>query len=189
MAARPPYVFMSYKHEPNTTGLTEQFYQQLRMYQKGLGLGGVFMDKDKLAAGSVWRSEVQAALDQTTHFVVMLSNRYWLSDECHKELAYAVGRYQQGGADAMRLLFVQTQEIEPDLLLFDPDAADPNVAFVNREFSKAVTKLEKVGDLQFLGPFDEFARLIRLPPENDPLLGDAIHQLVMRLKATLPAKN
>ena len=25
MAARPPYVFMSYKHEPNTTGLTEQF--------------------------------------------------------------------------------------------------------------------------------------------------------------------
>ncbi len=186
MATRAPYVFMSYKHEPNTTGVTEQFYNQLRMYQKGLGLAGVFMDKDKLAAGGVWRAEVQAALEQTTHFVVMLTNGYWLSDECHKELAYAVARYQQGGVEDMRLLFVQAQKIEADLLLFDQGAADPNVAFVNKEFGKA--KLEKVSDLQFLGPFDAFARLVRLPSEQDPLLGDALHQLVLRLKPTLQPK-
>ena len=188
MDAKAPYVFISYKHEPNTTGISEQFYNQLRMYQKGLGLAGVFMDKDKLAAGSVWRAEVQAALDQTTHFVVMLTNGYWLSDECHKELAYAVARYQHGGPEEMRLLFVQAQKIEPDLLVFNQHATDPNVAFANREFGKVANKLEKVSDLQFLGPFDEYARLIRLPPEQDPLLGDAIHQLVLRLKQTLPAK-
>ena len=194
MAARPPYVFISYRHEPNTTGIAAQFAQQLRMYQKGLGLAGVFMDKDKLVAGSVWRAEVEAALAQATHFVVMLSNGYWLSDECHKELATAVGRYRDGGADDMRLLFVQVQTIAPDLLVFDQDAADANVAFVNRELGKAVPgkavpQLEKVGDLQFLGPFDAYARLVRLPPESDPLLGDALHQLVMRLKDTLPAKS
>jgi hypothetical protein len=189
MASKAAYVFMSYKHEPNTTGVTAQFYQQLQMYQKGLGLAGVFMDKDKLKAGGVWRAEVQAALDQTTHFVVMLSNGYWLSDECHKELAYAVARYQQGGAEAMRLLFVQVQKIAPELLLFDQSAADPNVAFVNQEFGKVAAKLEKVSDLQFLGPFDDFARLVRLPPENDPLLGDALYQLVMRLKDTLAPKD
>jgi hypothetical protein len=180
---------MSYKHEPNTTGVTERFYQQLRMYQKGLGLAGVFMDKDDLKAGDPWRAEIETALQQTTHFVIMLTDSYWLSDECHKELAYAVKRYQQGGTEAMRLLFVQVQKIAPDLLLFDQEAADANVAFLNKELSKVYPKLETVGDLQFLGPFDDFARLVRLPPEQDPLLGDALHQLVMRLKETLPGKG
>ncbi len=142
MASRPPYVFMSYKHEPNTTGVTERFYQQLRMYQKGLGLAGVFMDKGDLKAGDPWRAEIETALQQTTHFVIMLTDCYWLSDECHKELAYAVKRYQQGGTEAMRLLFVQVQKIAPDLLLFDQEAADANVAFLNKELSKVYPKLE-----------------------------------------------
>ncbi len=189
MASKAPYVFMSYKHEPNTTGVTEQFYKQLRMYQKGFGLAGVFMDKDKLKAGSEWSAEVMAALAQTTHFVVMLTNGYWLSDECHKELAYAVDRYKHGGSEAMRLLFVQVQKIAPELLAFDQDVADANVAFMNKALSKVAPKLETVGDLQFLGPFNDYAQLVRLPSEEDPLLGDAIYQLVMRLKETLPGKD
>ncbi|HMW16523.1 MAG TPA: toll/interleukin-1 receptor domain-containing protein [Accumulibacter sp.] len=188
MPSRPPYVFISYRHEPNTTSIATQFYDQLRMYRQGFGLDGVFLDKDKLAAGNVWRAEVEAALEKTTHFVAMLTNGYWLSDECHKELAFAVNRYRAGGPAAMRLLFVQVQKIAPELLAFDQPAADANAAFVNEQLGQAFPTLKTVGDLQFLGPFDDHARLIRLPAENDPLLSDALFQLMMRLKATLPAK-
>ncbi len=189
MPNRPPYVFISYRHEPNTTGVATQFYDQLRMYRQGFGLDGIFMDKDKLTAGELWRDEVQAALERTTHFVAMLTNGYWLSDECHKELAFAVERYRAGGTAALRLLFVQVQQIAPELLAFEQPATDVNAAFVNEQLGKAYPQLKTVGDLQFLGPFDAYARLVRLPPENDPLLGDALFQLMMRLKATLPAKG
>lgn len=190
MARKAPYVFISYKHEKYTTRVTKMFFDKLLNYQTGLGLSGVFMDKGRVKAGDPWREDIRAALEQTTHFVVMLTDAYWQSDECRRELAYALDRYHSGGSDQMRLLFVQVQQIAPDLLVFKQDDPDAKVGLVRvkKGLSKIVPDLQTVGDLQFLGPFDKCSRLVRLPTE-DPLRDDALFQLVQRLKETLPIER
>ena len=42
-------------------------------------------------------------------------------------------------------------------------------------------RVQRIGDVQFLGPFDAYGRLVRLEWDKPPFLSDQLAQLVQRL--------
>jgi hypothetical protein len=168
-------VFLSYKHGPMTP-VVEKFYRKLKVNGPGIGLAGTFMDAKAIHVGAFWRAEVEQALEQTTHFVAFLDDDYWLSDECQKELQAAVDRFV--AADGIVLLFVKAGEIAPELLKLQASAAGAAA----QPQTESRRQLQRVGDLQFLGPFNAYAQLLTLaPPDKPQLLDEQLFQLFTRL--------
>lgn len=171
-------VFISYKHGAMTP-VAQKFHNKLRISGPAMGLASSFLDASALKAGTPWRAEVEKALAEATRFVAFLEDDYWLSDECQIELRHAVDRWQKG--EEMRLLFVKAGEIAPEwLVLDDAPAAGGTPA------DETKRQLKRVGDLQFLGPFDTArGQLVTLLPMTDPGLDAQLFQLMQRLHATL----
>jgi hypothetical protein len=169
------YIFISYKHAGPSTKIARAFYDHLDAISDGLGLS-VFMDDVALRASDNWKDEVNKALEQTTHFIALLSTQYWLSGECRRELRKALDGFETKGSP--RLLFVMAESIRPDLFTFDKDRKSGELKTKN-------PRIHKVGDLHFLGPFDNNTRLVRLEWENPAKLSDQFSQLLDRLEATL----
>ena len=180
MPAAEPRVFISYKHGPMTP-VAQKFYNKLKINGPGMGLAGTFMDAKVIAGGDLWREQVQQALEASTRFVAFLEDDYWLSDECQNELRRAVERFT--ARDGMKLLFVKAGEIAPELLLFDAPAGAATGA--GRPEDETRRQLKRVGDLQFLGPFNDMAQLITLVRADDPKLDAQLFQLMKQLQASL----
>ena len=134
------------------------------------------MDDHEVEPADLFDEKIVSALDRTTHFVVLLTNAYWGSDYCRKEVARIVERFEAQAP--VRLLFVLVEDLNPDYFLFTRDRLAGRI--------KSTSPLiEKIGDVQFLGPFDENRRLVRLAWENEARLGDQIAQLIRRLQRVI----
>lgn len=174
-------IFISYKHGDQSTLIAKSFYDHLDAVSDALDMDIYMDDKDNLG-GDVWSEKVNDALTRCTHFIVLLNTAYWLSKECRRELRVALQRFEHGKVP--RLLFVKSEEIRPDLFTFNKDRQ-------SGELTSDDPQLHRVGDLHFLGPFDDNTRLVRLDWDNKGRLSDQFAQLLNRLERTLnpPAKS
>ncbi len=103
-------IFISYKRGEPTTRIAEMLFKRIKV---NLGaayeFADPFFDKRSIEAGDVWSEQIEQALAETTHFIALLSDDYWLSEQCQRELLEAVNRYEQCGVP--RLLFVLTEKL------------------------------------------------------------------------------
>jgi hypothetical protein len=165
-----PLVFISYKHGDPWAKLAQRFHLKLVPMAGALGYS-VFLDKEEIKGGGVWRKEIQDKLKKTTHFVALLCDEYWQSTECRKEVDFALSRFRK--YKTPRLLFVLGEQMKPQHLVFD-------------ESEKAGEVVKAVGDVQFLGPFDNQHRLVRLEWNDAARLSDQMAELAESFIATLP---
>jgi hypothetical protein len=166
-----PTVFISYRHANPTAAIAKRLFTAL-VPASEVWNADVFMDQHALEPADLFDQAILAALDRTTHFIVLLTNDYWSSDYCRKELARVVERFEKDGS--VRLLFVKVEELDPAHFAFAKDRTSGRIKSAN-------PVIQRIGDVQFLGPFNEVVQLVRLEWENPAKLGDQIAQLVKRL--------
>lgn len=175
-----PVVFISYKHSGYSTQVARKLCDALEVVSDALGIR-VFLD-DEINPSEEWKEKVNAAMGEMTHFIALLTNEYLLkrSTECRRELLTAVQRYEDGGKT--KLLFVLVDDISPGLISLSAD----------RKAGKLVSdepRVEKLGDINFLGPYNDAKQLVRLEWENDGRLSDQIKQLIDQFQRTLPKRG
>lgn len=130
------------------------------------------MDDHDIEPADLFDQQILAALDRATHFVVLLTNSYWSSEYCRKELSRAVQRFED--TRSVRLLFVKVEELDPNHFIFTRDRTAGRIRSDH-------PVINRIGDVQFLGPFNDSVQLVRLQWEKEAKLGDQIAQLVLRL--------
>lgn len=76
----------------------------------------IFWDKDALAWGDDWRSEIETALSGATFFVPVLSATYFTRPECRRELLRFAEHANSRGVDELLLpvLYSPVQQLEDD---------------------------------------------------------------------------
>lgn len=174
----PSRIFISYKHADTSTQVAQRLYNKLQVYADALSLQ-VYLDDKSNKGGDVWSDEIEAALNAMTHFIGLLSDEYWLSEQCKRELLHAVKRFEKD--KSVRLLFVMTEKMDPSLLTLNTARSSGKLVSDN-------PAIQKLGDLHFLGPFDQNTCLERLAYDDKPKFGDQLEQLIARLRPTLPKK-
>jgi hypothetical protein len=170
-------VFISYKHVEHSTRVARRLRNALEVVSDALEFN-VFLDDEDLRAGDGWQAEVNAALAGMTHFIALLTDEYWLSPECRRELNEAINRYEDG--KKTRLLFVLVDDMRPDLLSLNRD----------RRAGRLVSddpKVQRLGDIHFLGPYNSAKQLVRLKWEDEATLRDQIKSMIDHFERTLPS--
>lgn len=170
-------IFISYRHGKPSTETADKLRLALAAVADDLDFD-IFMDAHDVEPSDLFDQEIIAGLDRTTHFIALLDNAYWASEYCRKELARAVNRFER--KETIRLLFVQSGAIKPEYMTLDKDRAAGRIVSKDPLF-------RRIGDVQFLGPFDDNRRLVRLQHEDAGKLDDQISILVDRLVGVLPA--
>jgi TIR domain len=156
MATAPASIFISYRHAPPWTALSQKLYLKLRAATPDST--EVFRD-DQIRSGDEWERIVNTALQRCTHFVALLCDEYWvLSHECRRELQVAVQRRHASGGASPKLLFIQGASIRAELMRLDGQKAG--------ELQGDQTGLEHLGKINFLGPFDTHGRLVTLASDR-----------------------
>jgi hypothetical protein len=143
-----PLVFISYKHQAPWSDHAKLLDLKLRNVAPAFGYD-VFLDK-RMEAGVLWSEEIDVALDATTHFIAMLCDPYWASEQCMREFHGAIRRYEaekSDGAPRPRLLFVRAGAIDARHFTF-------NEARKAGALSCHDPQINSLADINFLGPFD-----------------------------------
>lgn len=164
-------VFLSYRHAPPTTLIARELHTALIPACEAWG-AEQFMDEQDIEPADLFDDVIVDALDRCTDFVVLLSNGYWASAYCRKELLRVLGRFER--ERSVRLHFVKAEELDPNHFSFAKDRAAGRIVADDPQ-------VQRIGDVQFLGPFDGFGCLVRLDWDRPAQLGDQIGQLVQRL--------
>lgn len=172
-----PLIFVSYRHGPHWTMLADALNLKLSAIADGKGFD-VFLDSEQIRAGHDWKAAVDDALARCTHFVALLCDEYWVkSNQCLRELFEAVKRFEESGGKEPRLLFVLAAEMKPELLKLD--GARQRGALLSND-----PQLKALGDINFLGPFDNTYRLESLAWNKGKRLDKQLMQLIDRLLAS-----
>lgn len=166
-----PCVFLSYRHAPPTTMVARELHTALIPATEAWG-ADLFMDEQDIEPAELFDQVIVGALDRCTDFVVLLSNGYWASAYCRKELLRVLGRFER--ERSVRLHFVKVDELDPNHFTFAKDRAAGRIVSDDPQ-------VQRIGDVQFLGPFDEYGRLMRLAWDRPGPLSDQLGQLVQRL--------
>lgn len=174
-SALEPIIFISYRHESPYAQIAQQLFLAL-LPAATTWRAQVFMDRQALEPADLVDRKILDALDRTTHFIALLSNGYWASPYCRMEIARIVERFENN--ERVRPLFVKAEEFKLQHYTFDTDRPDGRMRSKDR-------LLAGVGDLQFLGPYDEARRLQRLQWEEPAALSDQIAQLVNSLEVVI----
>ena len=172
------YLFLSYQRSALTTPAVERLSRQARVLLKSSGVD-VFFDQRSIDAGAAWEPAIDAALARTTHFLAFVSVDYWLSEQCMRELDAAVSRYERTAAP--RLLFVLADQLDPNDLALDSSAAAQQLA-EGAHSAAPMRRVSSAGQINFLGPYNDAGRLVRLAFESPALLNDQLAALITRIK-------
>lgn len=141
--AQPNRLFLSYRHDAPWTSMAQRFAVKLGNVADEWGVE-LFLDSRVLLPGDPWRATLDGALAGCTLFLCLLCDDYWASAECRRELRAVLERRARG--QAVRVAVVLCEAMRPELLRFNPDGS-------------AVGDVARMGDFQFLGPFDTTQRL------------------------------
>jgi hypothetical protein len=168
-------IFLSYKRGEPTTEIAELLFKRIQVNLEGdtYGFSETFFDQHSIDAGADWNEEIDQALAETTHFVALLSDDYWLSKQCQRELQDAVALYEQKGSP--KLLFVLTEKMDPNALSI---ATNSKTAALKTPFPK----VKNVGQINFLGPYDQAGRLVKLKCNDITALKDQLFDLTQDIK-------
>ena len=158
------FLFLSYKRGPQTTPIAERLHDRI-----GVQLGDIpvesFFDAKSIDAGEEWEPAIDTFLAKANFFVAFVSIDYWLSKQCMRELRIAVAQYERERRP--RLLFILADQLEPSDLAFDAKSAAGRAdAKMVEAASEEVRKVKNLGQINFLGPYDTGASLVRLPVED-----------------------
>lgn len=170
-----PTVFISYRHGSPGTEIANTVYTAFSAVAEGMGFE-IFMDQHSFEPSDLFDQKILEGLGRTTHFLALLDNDYWASPYCRKELAHAVTRWEK--RENIRLLFVMAGPIKPEFMTFKGDRASGRIS--------TDALIQRVGDLQFLGPFTPERRLERLKYENRAQMGDQIRLLIDEFERVMP---
>lgn len=175
-------LFLSYRRGALTTPAVKRLHDHCRVLLKGRGFE-TFFDQRSIEAGDLWLPAIDTFLAEAEFFLAFISIDYWLSDQCRRELSVALERFEATGRP--RPLFVLADRLDPNDLEVDaPDGALDNMAGAGT----AVQRIRHIGQINFLGPYDEATgRLVRLRLDDAALLEDQIAALVEAIKK-LPAR-
>lgn len=165
-------IFISYKRAEPTTRIAELLYKRVRVNLSAEGFR-CFFDKGSIDAGDHWSQEIDQALSKTTHFIALLSDDYWISEQCQRELQEAVKRFEQFGSP--KLLFVLTEKMDPNALVMVQDDKSAGL-------STPFPKVKHLGQINFLGPYDSSGRLSKLKCSDEDALSDQLYDLVQDIK-------
>jgi hypothetical protein len=170
-----PTVFISYHHGDPSTDIANTVYIALSAVAPGMGFE-IFMDRQAVEPADLFDKVILDGLNRTTHFLALIDNDYWASAYCRKELAHAVTRYERG--EPVRVLFVMAGPIKPEYMTLEPDRAAGRIP--------SDPLIHRIGDLQFLGPFDKGRHLERLKYEDRAALRDQIKDLIDEIERVMP---
>jgi hypothetical protein len=173
--AASPTVFISYRHDSPAFDIASKLYIALVPAAEFWG-ADVFMDEHDIEPADLFDRTILDALDRTTHFIVLLTNSYWSSSYCRKELARVVERFERDGS--VRLLFIKVEELDPNHFTFTKDRTAGRIR-------SGHPIVDRIGDVQFLGPFDDRLQLVRLAWDRPAMLGDQVAQLISRLERVI----
>ena len=173
-----PCIFISYRHAPPTTPIARELYTALVPPCEAWG-AELFMDEQAIEPAELYDPVIVGALDRCTDCVVLLSNAYWASTYCRKELLRVLGRFETDRS--ARLHFVMVDKLDPNHFTFAKDRAAGRIVSDD-------PVVQRIGDVQFLGPFDDYGRLVRLQWDQPAALGDQVAQLVERLGKVVAKK-
>lgn len=173
------FVFLSYKRSPKTTPVAERLFERCDAQLSGRGFE-TFFDRQYIEAGVDWLKSIEGCLAKTTHFLALISIDYWRSDECRREFGIALDRYETTGSP--RLLLVLADKLEPNDLPMDKLRVKAELQ-ADPEAAPSIARIAKLGQINFLGPYDAAGRLVRLKYESEFLLDDQLAQLVEDIKA------
>ena len=173
------FLFLSYKRGPATTPAAQRLYDRLRVQSPKTE---TFFDQKSIDVGDAWEPAIDASLARTTHFLAFISIDYWLSAQCRRELDLALARYEACPKPppprVPRMLFVLTDKLDPNDLSLDVGKARARVAGM----PDAAGRVARIGQINFLGPYDAAGRLVRLRLEDQALLDDQLADLVAAIK-------
>ncbi len=175
-----PLAFISYKHSGYSTQVARKLRDALEVVSDALDIR-IFFD-DEIDPSEEWKAEVDAALGEMTHFIALLTNEYLLkkSTECRRELLAAVQRYEDG--KKTKLLFVLVDDIAPGLISLSADRKAGRLTSDD-------PRVEKLGDINFLGPYNAAKQLVALEWSDEAALGKQIRQLIDNFRRTLPKRE
>ncbi|HEV2852692.1 MAG TPA: tetratricopeptide repeat protein [Thermoanaerobaculia bacterium] len=92
----PPQVFISYSHKDKK--FCDELYDQLLPLERA-GRAKIWRDDRKIRAGSQWRDEINAQLDQSQIVLLLVSSNFFGSDYCNQvEVPRALERHAAGQA-------------------------------------------------------------------------------------------
>jgi hypothetical protein len=168
------HLFISYKHQEVSANVALRFYQYLSAISGGMGFT-IFMDTE-IEAAERWSDKIENELEKTTHFVCLLTTSYWIAPQCRRELFFALDKFEKKGTP--RILFVLVEDLDPQWFKFDEGTAKV-------ELKGDGPDIKSVGDINFLGPFNENRQLVRLQHENGAQLQDQFFKLAKRIEEVL----
>lgn len=176
-----PLVFISYTRKEPFNDQAHALFKKIRVAAPKLGID-VFIDSVMISGGEL-RKSLTVALDDTTHFIAMLCDDYWESQECKRELHHVLRRYEaarRAASPAPSILFVKAGETDPRDLTFEG-------ARSGGELSTDDARIISAADLIFLGPYGDGGRgrLQVLKWHDSQERDDQLGQLRDRLKETL----
>ena len=173
-------LFLSYKRGPAVTPAAKRLYDRLRVQAADIE---VFFDQTSIDAGNEWAPAIDDFMVRATHFVAFISIDYWLSPQCRRELDLALARYEACPKPppprVPRLLFVLIDKLDPNDLALDVATARAKV----ENMRDAADRVHRIGQINFLGPYDAARRLVRLKLESETLYDDQLADMVAAVKA------
>jgi TIR domain len=179
-------IFLSYKRDDLTTAAVERLYKHLCVVS-GYDCDKLFFDQKSIDAGERWEEKIDEFMSTATLFVAFISIDFWLSKQCMGELLLAINRYER--ENCPHLLFVLADALAPEHLAFDRQGAMNLAGAAEAEADdaeKRVRQVKSIAQINFLGPYDDGGRLVRLETEN-PVRRDI--QLARMVDAILRLKQ
>lgn len=168
-------LFLSYNRGPATTPAMERLDKRVRVQLKVHGVEP-FFDQRSIAPGESWSDEVKHALAGATEFLAFVSIDYCLSEQCQRELETAVARYERERRP--RLLFVLADALDPGDIEVDSARAVERLALQ----APPARRLQRLGDINFLGPYNAAGRLVPLALHDPDELERQLAALVAAIK-------
>lgn len=173
-------LFLSYKRGPAVTPAAKRLDDRLCVQASDTE---VFFDQTSIDAGDEWAPAIDDFMARATHFLAFISIDYWLSAQCRRELDLALARYEACPKPppprVPRLLFVLADKLDPNDLALDVATARAKVMGM----PDAADRVHRIGQINFLGPYDAAGRLVRLKWEDRFRRDDQIAALVKSIKA------
>lgn len=177
------FLFLSYKRGPTTTPAAQRLFDRAAVQLPSNVK--TFFDQKSIDAGDEWTPAIDDFLAKTTLFLAFISIDYWLSPQCRRELETAIKRYERCPPPPPprlpRQLFVLADKLDPNDLALNEAQARAQVAAT----PEAADRIQRIGQINFLGPHDAAGKLVRLKLEDSVLLDDQLADLVGKIKTVL----
>jgi len=131
------------------------------------------MDEKNAEPAELLDEHILEGLDRTTYFIALVSPRYWASKYCRLEITRVISRFEKD-RKSVRPCLVMAEKFNPADYTLDKDRKEGRI--VSND-----PLIKNLGNVIFLGPFNNVGQLVRLEWEHPWALGDQVSELVKSL--------